>query len=112
MRKVLLALPIMIALAGCATTGSVRLNTNKAFLTADTAFLSVQQTTLALCSVPTSATIDRCNKAIDILHDGAKAEAAGFAAQQAGNSTDLASAVTALANIPAQLVALGILKAK
>lgn len=99
-------------LAGCATLGNdVRLNTNKAFLTAQIAFKSSQQTVLSVCSVPVPAKSAACGKAIDLLHTGAQAEAAGFTAQQAGNSADLQTAILTLTNLPAQLVALGVLEA-
>jgi hypothetical protein len=111
MRKALLAIPLLSVLAACATVGNVKLDANKAFLTADTAFLSLQQTVNAACSVPTVRHGDACVKAIGILHTGATAEAAGFTAIQAGNAADLMTAVTTLNNLPAQLVALGLLKA-
>lgn len=102
----------MAMLAGCATLGTdVRLNTNKAFLTAQIAFKSSQQTVLSVCSVPVPAKTTACGKAIDLLHTGAQAEAAGFTAQQAGNSADLQTAILTLTNLPAQLVALGVLEA-
>lgn len=100
-------------LSGCATTAeSVRLNTNKAFLTAQLALKSSQQSTLAVCSVPAPPLVEPCRKAIDLLHVGARAEAAGFTAQQAGNAADLQTSIVTLTNLPAQLVALGILEAK
>lgn len=99
-------------LMGCATVGNdVRLNANKAFLTAQIAFKSTQQTTLAVCSVPAPRLVEPCEKAIDLLHSGAQAEAAGFTAQQAGNAADLQTAITTLTNLPAQLVGLGVLEA-
>lgn len=107
MRKLILL--ALLALPACATVGTVKLDTDKAFLTADLAFLSTQQTALAVCSAPVHPAA--CTQAIALLHTGAQAEAAGFTAQQAGNATDLAAAVTTLNNLPAQLVALGILKA-
>lgn len=117
--KVLALLPLLFVMAGvgfltgCATTGeAVRLNTNKAFLTAQIAFKSSQQTTLSVCRVPAAALVDPCNKAIDLLHVGAQAEAAGFTAQQAGNATDLQAAIVTLTNLPSQLVALGVLEAR
>lgn len=106
-------LPILfIALAGSfllSACTTVRLNANKAFYTAQISFKSVQQTTIAVCSVvPKPAP---CDRAIDLLHEGAKAEAAGFTAQQSGNAADLHAAIVTLTNLPPQLVALGILKA-
>lgn len=106
-----LAIPVLIALAGCATTpGSVRLNANKAFLTAQITLKSAQQSTLAVCTVPVNP-VAACDKAIDLLAVAAKAEAAGFTAQQSGNAADLQTSIATLVNLPAQLVALGILKA-
>lgn len=104
------ALAGSLLLSGCATLGGdVRLNANKAFLTAQISFKSVQQTTLAVCSVvPKPAP---CDRAIDLLSLGAQAEDAGFTAQQSGNAADLQTAITTLTNLPPQLVALGILKA-
>lgn len=104
-----IALAAVISLAACATTGDVRLNANKAFYTAQIAFKSAQQTTLAVCSAPAAPTA-ACNSAVDLLHEGAKAEAAGFTAQQAGNSADLQTAIIKLTELPAQLAALGVLK--
>lgn len=102
----------MAMLAGCTTLGNdVRLNTNKAFLTAQIAFKSAQQSTLAFCSVPVATKTPACTQAIDLLHTGAQAEAAGYTAQQAGNAADLQTAITTLTNLPAQLVALGVLEA-
>lgn len=106
-------LPILfIVLAGSfllSACTTVRLNANKAFYTAQISFKSVQQTTIAACSVvPKPAP---CDRAIDLLHEGAKAEAAGFTAQQSGNAADLHAAIVTLTNLPPQLVALGILKA-
>lgn len=99
-------------LAGCATVGSdVRLNANKAFLTAQIAFKSTQQTVRAVCAAPVETLRTPCDSAIDLLHTGAVAEAAGFTAQQTGNAADLQAAITTLANLPPQLVALGVLKA-
>lgn len=99
-------------LSGCATLSTdVRLNTNKAFLTAQIAFKSSQQTVLAVCSVPVPAKSAACAKAVDLLHTGAQAEAAGFTAQQAGNATDLQTAIITLTNLPPQLVTLGVLEA-
>ncbi len=114
MRKLLSAclIPVLIGMGGCATTAAdVRLNANKGFLTAQIAIKSAQQTTLAVCSQPTKP-VAACDKAVDLLHEGAKAEAAGFTAQQSGNSADLQSAILTLTNLPAQLTALGILKAE
>ena len=110
MRKLLI--PVLIALAGCTTTGAdtVRLNGNKAFLTAQIALKSAQQSTLAICTSP-ARPVAACDKAIDLLTKGAQAEAAGFTAQQSGNSADLQTSITTLVALPAQLVALGILKA-
>lgn len=97
---------------GCATVGNdVQLNANKAFLTAQIAFKSTQQSTLAICSVPAPRLIEPCAKAIDVLHEGARIEAAGFTAQQAGNAADLQTAVIALTGLPSQLAALGVLEA-
>lgn len=105
------ALLLVGTLSACATTATdVRLNANKAFLTAQIAFMSAQQTTLALCSAPTKP-VAACNTAIDLLQEGAKAEAAGFTAQQAGNAAGLQAALITLTNLPPQLVALGVLKA-
>ena len=104
------ALGATLLLSGCATFGNdVRLNANKAFLTAHISFKSVQQTTLAVCSVVPKP--KPCDEAIDLLSLGAQAEEAGFTAQQSGNAADLQTAITALTNLPPQLVALGILKA-
>lgn len=112
MLPMLLVFGMAFALAGCATVGNdVRLNANKAFLTAQIAFKSTQQSTLAVCSVPAPALVQPCGKAIDLLHTGAQAEAAGFTAQQTGNAPDLQTAISTLTNLPAQLVALGVLEA-
>lgn len=112
MRKLLAVFAIPVLLAGCATTANdVRLNANKAFLTAQIALKSAQQTTLAVCSQPAKP-VEPCDKAVDLLREGAKAEAAGFTAQQSGNSADLSAAILTLTNLPAQLTALGILKAE
>jgi hypothetical protein len=102
-----------LALAGCTTVSTVKLDADKSFLTADVAFKSVQQATIATCSVPVkpAALTAGCNAAIDILHTGVLAEAAGVTAVQTGNAADLQTAVTTLTNLPAQLVALGVLKA-
>lgn len=108
MHKLLPALVAALALSAC--TGSVRLNTNKAFLTAQLALQSAQSTTLAVCSGPVKP-VAACDKAIDLLHVGAQAETAGFTAQQAGNARGLQTAILTLTDLPAQLVALGILKA-
>lgn len=98
-------------LTACTTLGNdVRLNANKAFYTAQIALKSAQQTTLAFCSAPTKPVV-ACNKAIDLLDKGAKAEAAGFTAQQAGNAADLQTAVTTLTALPSQLADLGVLEA-
>lgn len=98
-------------LTACTTLGDdVRLNANKAFYTAQIALKSAQQTTLAFCSAPTKP-VAACNKAIDLLNEGAKAEAAGFTAQQAGNAADLQTAVTTLTALPSQLADLGVLEA-
>lgn len=107
----LVAVPAVGFLSACATLGSdVRLNANKAFYTAQIALKSAQQTTLAFCSAPTKP-VAACNKAIALLNDGAKAEAAGFTAQQAGNAADLQTAVTTLTALPSQLADLGVLEA-
>lgn len=98
-----------LALAACTTAGTVRLNADKAFLTAQVAFKSAQQTTLATCSVLNAPTT--CGQAIDILHQGAGIEAAGFSTHQAGTASDEADAVTNLTNLIAQLTQLGVLKA-
>ena len=112
MRKLLAVFAIPVLLAGCATTANdVRLNANKAFLTAQIALKSAQQTTLAVCSQPAKP-VEPCDKAVDLLREGAKAEAAGFTAQQSGNSAGLSAAILTLTNLPAQLTALGILKAQ
>lgn len=108
MRKLLPVLIACAALSACA--GSVRLNSNKAFLTAQLALKSAQQTTLSVCSAPVKP-VAVCDTAIDLLHKGAQAEAAGFTAQQAGNTAGLSAAIGTLTNLPSQLVALGILKA-
>lgn len=98
-------------LTACTTLGNdVRLNANKAFYTAQIALKSAQQTTLVFCSAPTKPVV-ACNKAIDLLDKGAKAEAAGFTAQQAGNAADLQTAVTTLTALPSQLADLGVLEA-
>lgn len=98
-------------LTACTTLGNdVRLNANKAFYTAQIALKSAQQTTLAFCSAPTKP-VAACNKAIDLLNEGAKAEAVGFTAQQAGNAADLQTAVTTLTALPSQLADLGVLEA-
>lgn len=110
MRRLAFLLPAL-ALAACSTTGTVRLNADKAFLTAQVAFKSAQQTTLATCSVPAAQPTAACQQAIDILHQGAAVEAAGFSAQQAGTSSDMNVAVTNLTNLIAQLTQLGVLKA-
>lgn len=108
---VLVAVPAMSLLGACTTLGNdVRLNANKAFYTAQIALKSAQQTTLAFCSAPTKP-VAACNKAIDLLNEGAKAEAAGFTAQQAGNAADLQTAVTTLTALPSQLADLGVLEA-
>ncbi len=111
MKRMFLLMPLAaLALAGCTTLGTAKIDADKAFLTADIAFKSAQQTVLAGCSVPNApATI--CGQAIDILHTGAQAEAAGFSAQQAGSAADEAAAVTNLTNLIGQLTALGVLKA-
>ncbi len=97
-------------LQGCTTLGTVKLNTDKAFLTAQITLKSAQQTTLAICSGPTKP-VAACDKAIDLLRVAAKAEAVGFTAQRTGNAADLRTAIVTLTNLPPQLVALGILKA-
>ena len=107
----LIAIPAAGLLSACATLGNdVRLNANKAFYTAQIALKSAQQTTLAFCSAPTKP-VAACNKAIDLLAEGAKAEAAGFTAQQVGNAADLQTAVTTLTALPSQLADLGVLEA-
>lgn len=107
----LIAIPAAGLLSACTTLGNdVRLNANKAFYTAQIALKSAQQTTLAFCSAPTKP-VAACNKAIDLLNEGAKAEAAGFTAQQAGNAADLQTAVTTLTALPSQLADLGVLEA-
>ncbi len=99
-------------LAGCATVGGdVRLNANRAFLTAQIAFKSTQQTVLAVCRVPAPSLVAPCDKAVALLHTGAQAEAAGFASQQAGNAAGLQAAILALTDLPPRLVALGVLEA-
>lgn len=111
MKRILISMPLLAALCACASTvESVRLNTNKAFLTGQIALKSAQQTTFALCTVPTRPEA-LCDKAIDLLHTASVAETAGFTAQQSGNAKDLAAATQTLVALPAQLVALGILKA-
>jgi hypothetical protein len=99
-----------IPLAACSTVHTVKLDSDRAFLTADIAFKSAQQTTLALCSVPNSPK-EICVQAIGILHNGAQYEAAGFSAQQTGSASDEAAAVTNLTNLISQLTTLGLLKA-
>lgn len=112
MKRRFALLPVLACLAACTSLGSVQLNANKAFLTAQIAFKSSQQTALATCSTPATQKTDACQKAIDLLHTGALAEQAAFTAQKAGNSADLATAVTTLTNLPSQLAALGVLKAE
>lgn len=112
MKRMFLMMPLAaLALAACSTVGTVRLNADKAFLTAQVAFKSAQQTTLATCTVPTVQTTAACQTAIALLHTGAQYEAAGFSAQQAGSASDEATAVTNLTNLIGQLTALGVLKA-
>ena len=110
---VLFLLVAMPGLSGCQTTtaDSVRLNTNKAFYTAQIALKSSQQTVLVVCSSPARPAA-ACNKGIDLLRTAAKAEAAGFTAQQAGNSADLQSVLITLTALPSELAALGLLEAK
>jgi len=109
---VLLLAGAATGLGGCATTAqSVRLNSGKAFLTAQLALKSAQQSTLAVCRVPAPRLVEPCRRAIDVLHTGAQAEAAGFTAQQAGNAADLQASILILTNLPAQLAALGVLEA-
>lgn len=108
--KIAIALSLAASLSACA--GSVRLNANKAFLTGQTALKSSQQSVAAVCSVPPAKGSAQCNQAIDLLHTGAQAEAAGFTAQQAANAVALSAAIITLNNLPAQLVALGFLKAE
>jgi hypothetical protein len=106
-----LALFAALALSACAsTTGTVALDADKAFLTADVAFKSAQQVVLAGIQ---SGTITGDTKAqvIAIMDKGAVAETAGFTAEQAANSVDEATAVTSLTTLLAQLSALGVLKA-
>jgi len=105
--KRLAILGAALALAGCATAGTVRLNADKALLTAQVALKSAQQTTLAACQVP-AAPVAACTSAIDLLHEGARYEAAAVAAQQAGASIDEAAAVANLTNLLAQISALGL----
>lgn len=111
----LAVLPMLLVfgmmLSGCATTGGVRLNTDKAFYTAQVAFRSVQQITLTTCTRPPARLVEPCGKAIDLLHTGAQVEATGFAAQQAGRVMDVQSALTVLISLPSQLAALGVLEA-
>ena len=112
MAKALIPVLIAASLSACASLGlgnDVRLNANRAFLTGQIALKSAQQSTVAICTPPTRP-VAACDKAIDLLAAGARAEAAGFTAQQAGNSADLQTAITTLVALPAQLVALGILK--
>jgi hypothetical protein len=106
----LIALPAAAMLSACASLGNdVRLNANKAFYTAQIALKSAQQTTLAVCSTPQRPAA--CGRAIDLLGDAAKAEAAGYTAQQTGNAADLQAALITLTALPSQLAALGILEA-
>jgi hypothetical protein len=98
-------------LAGCSTTG-VRLDANKAFYTAQIALRSSQQITLTTCSSPRPALVEPCQKAIDLLGTAARAEAAGFTAQQAGNAADLQTALITLTALPQQLADLGVLEAQ
>lgn len=109
MKNPLLAALLLVSVAGCATTGTVQLKANQAFLTGQVALKSAQQTVQAVCSAPNRPE-PQCDQAIDILHTGAQAEAAGYTAIQAGNSADLNAAVKTLTALPQQLVTLGILK--
>lgn len=109
----LVAIPVLMALlmvGGCTTAGNVQLNAGRAFLTAQIAFKSAQQSALTVCTTPAPRLLVPCREAVGVLAVGAKAEAAGFAAQQAGNASDLQTAVTALMDIPPRLAALGILE--
>lgn len=100
-------------ISGCATTADdVRLNAGKAFYTAQVAFRAAQQTTLVTCTSPAPRLVEPCQKAIDILHDGALAEGAAFTAQQAGNAADLQTSLVILIGLPSQLAALGVLEAR
>jgi len=101
---------LALALSACTTSGadSVRLNANKAFLTAQIALASAQQTVIATCSIPAPPQPE-CNKAIGLLHTGAQAEAAGHTAIAAGNAADVEVAIRTLTDLPAQLVVLGII---
>lgn len=99
-------------LSGCATLGTARLDAGKAFYTAQVAFRATQQATLVACTSPVPRLVEPCNRAIEILHEGAKAEAVGFTAQQAGNAGDMQAALTILVALPPQLAALGVLEAR
>lgn len=99
-------------ISGCSTVGDVRLNANKTFYAAQIALRSVQQTTLVTCTRPLPALVEPCQKAIVLLDQGAKAEAVGFTAQQAGNASGVQEASIILIALPSQLAALGVLEAK
>lgn len=108
----LVAIPVLlaiVALGGCTTAGTVRLNAGRAFYTAQIAFKTAQQSTLVVCTNPAPRLVAPCQEAVSILGTGAKVEATGFAAQQAGNATSLQAAVIALTDIPPRLAALGVL---
>jgi len=109
---VLLLVGLAVGLSGCATTDSVRLNASKAFYTGQVALRAAQQTTLNTCTTPPARLVDPCQRAIALLDKGAKAEAVGFTAQQAGNSAGLANALVVLIALPSQLAELGILEAR
>jgi len=109
---VLLLVGLTISLSACATAGNVRLDANKAFYTGQVALRAAQQTTLATCTMPPARLVDPCRRALVLLDAGAKAEAVGFTAQQAGNSAGLAGALVVLVALPSQLAELGVLETR
>jgi len=99
----------LLALAGCATTGTVRLDADKAFLTAQIGFESLQQA--ALAGIQSGAISGDAKARVIALNDkGVRLEAEGYAARQAANAAAEGDAAIGLTTIVSQIVALGVLK--
>lgn len=98
-----------LSLASCATldTSGVRLNVDKAFVTSQVTFKSLQQA--ALAGIQSGAIKGPVkNKIIDVVDVGQKAENLGVAARGTLNLADEASAVAGLTDAVGQLTALGV----
>lgn len=107
MRKSLFGLMAALALAACATGGSLALDADKGFFAAQAAFKSYQQAALAMI---TSGALTGAakEKAIAINDAGVQAEATGYAAIQAADLVAETNATSDLGNFAGQLAALGV----